>query len=223
MINGIAYGTTGYVINGDIVKLELISSPDYEETVSATLTINNLTTLFSVKTIAENEAPNPTDYCPRRPVYLILLHAFTEVYHGNTPRLISVLELMLNMINDKIDELVNDNEDADAARLQCFADIVDDYLTDIRSDNHDNATERTYTAPNGKVYKIQFIDNRKVYTSPDFKTPKFFISYETLTKLIDKNNPKKASRDHTSLDNSFAPINFTAPNGKVFKIQKTNK
>lgn len=211
------------MVNGDTVKIELISSPDYEETVSSLLTINTITTLFSVKTIAENEAPNPTDYCTRRPVYLILLHAFSEVYKGNTPRLINVLDLMLNMINDKIDELINDNQDSDAQRLQCFSDIVDDYLTDIRSDNHDNMTERTYTAPNGKVYKIQYLTNRKVYTSPDFKQPKLYISYETLTKLIDKNNPKKASWDHTTLDNSFTPVNVTAPNGKVFKVQKTNK
>lgn len=209
--------------NGDVVKIELISSDDYERTVSSTLHINNLTTLFTVKTISEDEAPHPSDYCARRPVYLILLHAFTQVYKGNTPRLINVLELMLDMIDDTVDELVHDNEDAKAERLQCFGDIVQDYLIDIRSDTDGNTGQRTYTAPNGKVYKIQYIESRKVYTSPDFKSPKFFISYSTLTKLIDKNNPKKASRDHTSLDTSFAPINFTAPNGKVFKIQKTNK
>ncbi len=190
---------------------------------TATLTINNLTTLFSVTTIEEGDEPNPDDYCERRSVYLILLHAFSNVYEGNTPRLINILDLMLDMINDTIDELIDDDEDEDAEKLQCFAEIVDDYLIDLRSDNDDNMTERTYTAPNGKVYKIRYLEDRKVFTSPDFKDPKFYISYETLTKLIDKNNPKKSVWDHTILDTSFAAVTVTAPNGKTFKVQKTNK
>lgn len=223
VINGEAVGTTWYVTNGDVVEIELISSDDYEKTVTATLTINNLTTLFSVTTVEEGDEPDPDDYCERRSVYLILLHAFSNVYDGNTPRLINVLELMLDMINDTIDDLIDDGEDEDADKLQCFGEIVDDYLIDLRSDSEDNMTERTYTAPNGKVYKIRYLEDRKVYTSPDFKDPKFYISYETLTKLIDKNNPKKSVWDHTSLDTSFAAVTVTAPNSKIFKVQKTNK
>lgn len=226
IINGEAVGTTGLVQNGDIIEIEIISSDDYDDSITVTLTVNNLTTEFVVTTAEEDEDTEDFNYCTSKDkiTLILLLRTIIGVYDGNTPRLINILELLITMIEDKVDELLDDDEDEKAERLQCFAEIADDYLISLRTDDNNNSGSGWfYTAPNGKVYAISFDPGRKVYSSPDFKQPKYYISYETLTKHIDKQNPKRAVWDHTSLDTSFTPINYTAPNGKVFRIQKTNK
>ena len=68
---------------------------------------------------------------------------------------------------------------------------------------------------------MQYIEDRNVYSSPDFLKPKYFASYATLTKHIDGNNPK-ITRNHT-IDANFRTVTHTAPNGKQYIIQKTNK
>jgi hypothetical protein len=50
IINGNGVGTTGYVKNGDIITIELISSKEYNSTTSSVLFIGGLFDTFSVIT-----------------------------------------------------------------------------------------------------------------------------------------------------------------------------
>lgn len=54
-ISGNAVGTTGYVQNGWTVKIELISSDEYDDSVESTLTIDSKSDTFKITTISEDD------------------------------------------------------------------------------------------------------------------------------------------------------------------------
>jgi len=83
-----------------------------------------------------------------------------------------------------------------------------------------NTDPNKHIAPNWKIYRINMINN--FYTSPDFIKTVYFDTIQWLRTYININNPQITIRDH-SIDNSFGPINHTAPNWKTYKIYKTNK
>jgi hypothetical protein len=107
--------------------------------------------------------------------------------------------------------------------LECFATIIDNYLNSANTiPPTNNPNQWIYIAPNGKQYRVEYLPDIDGYTSPDFQYRKIFVNYETFTKHIDSNNPKTTSRNHI-VDPNFTPIVHTAPNGKRYTIQKTNR
>ena len=86
--------------------------------------------------------------------------------------------------------------------------------------SYDNTDPNRHIAPNGKVYDIDF--GQIGYTSPDFTYIKYFASLTELRNYIDKNNPAVLVWDH-DVDPNFTPTIHTAPNGKTYKIYKTNR
>ncbi len=86
--------------------------------------------------------------------------------------------------------------------------------------SYDNTDPDRHIAPNGKVYDIEFSDIG--YTSPDFTYVKYFASLTELRNYIDRNNPAVLVWDH-DVDSEFTPVIHTAPNGKTYKIYKTNR
>lgn len=83
-----------------------------------------------------------------------------------------------------------------------------------------NTDPDKHIAPNGKVYKIE--ENNGLYTSPDLSNTKYFDTIQWLRAYLNINNPATAIRNH-EIDTSFSPINYIAPNGKIYKIYKTDK
>jgi len=83
-----------------------------------------------------------------------------------------------------------------------------------------NTDSSKHIAPNGKVYTIESSNNW--YTSPDLSSTKYFDTLAWLRAYLNIRNPATAIRDHT-LDTSFTAVNYIAPNGKVYKIYKTDK
>jgi hypothetical protein len=51
---------------------------------------------------------------------------------------------------------------------------------------------------------------------------KYFASISELRSYIDKNNPTIIIRNH-QVDATFEPVTHIAPNGKDYKIYKTNR
>jgi predicted heme/steroid binding protein len=86
--------------------------------------------------------------------------------------------------------------------------------------SYENTDPDRHIAPSGKVYDVE--SNTLWYTSPNFIYTKYFANIEELRKYIDKNNPAIVVWDH-KVDVEFEPIIHTAPNGKEYKIYKTDK
>lgn len=83
-----------------------------------------------------------------------------------------------------------------------------------------NTNPAQHIASNGKLYTIQSGSNG--YTSHEMSSKKYFTTLSALRAFIDSKNPPYPIRNHT-VDISFTPIMHTAPNGKEYKIYKTNK
>jgi len=95
---------------------------------------------------------------------------------------------------------------------------INTYGNDSRSDTLNN--DQKHIAPNGKIYTIA--GSNGAYTSPEFVSAKYFDSMDGILRYIDGKNPAKEIWNH-QVDTSFTPITYAAPNGKEYKIYKTNR
>jgi len=95
---------------------------------------------------------------------------------------------------------------------------INTYGTVSWNDNRD--TDTIHVAPNGKIYHIKSAAGG--YTSIDFAGNKYFSDLVTMTTYIDSHNPATDVRDHT-VDRTFAPITYLAPNSKEYRLYKTDK
>jgi len=77
-----------------------------------------------------------------------------------------------------------------------------------------------HTAPNGKVYHLLW--QYWWFSAEEFISPKYFDSLESIKHYINIKNPAAVIWNHT-LDISFLPITYAAPNGKEYRILKTNR
>jgi hypothetical protein len=77
-----------------------------------------------------------------------------------------------------------------------------------------------HVAPNGKIYHL--IGQYGGYSAEEFISPKYFDSLQGIKTYIDLRNPAKDIWKHT-LDTAFIPIVYAAPNGKEYKIYKTDR
>ena len=93
--------------------------------------------------------------------------------------------------------------------------------TTINGTRYFNNTDPTkHIAPNGKVYTIQ--QESWGYTSAEFSVKKYFTTLTLLRSYLDRKNPPFPIWSHV-VDATFTPVTYTAPNGKVYKIYKTNR
>jgi hypothetical protein len=129
------------------------------------------------------------------------------------------------MIQDRIDTLNDKTQTTDIINEIA----VLDYLKELISDEYGISTESDYEAPNGKVYRITFDSSREMYTSPDFRTAKYFSTLTQLKDHIDLKNPSGSSSSSSSssstsnydIDSNRFSAPYTAPNGKVYRIFRT--
>ncbi len=95
---------------------------------------------------------------------------------------------------------------------------INTYSTNFRTT--DNTDPMKHIAPNGKIYHL--IGQYGGYSAEEFIAPKYFDSLNAIKLYIDLKNPPKDIRKHT-IDASFTPIVYAAPNGKEYRIYKTNR
>lgn len=101
-------------------------------------------------------------------------------------------------------------------------------INTINLGNLSNKNTSTYTARNCNVYKIEYLDDLWVYTSPDMKNVAYFISADYLKKFIDQNVtgkewcPKSSITITSYTDQSNSKSRFVAPNWKVYYITEKN-
>jgi len=77
-----------------------------------------------------------------------------------------------------------------------------------------------HIAPNGKIYTIT--GQYGGFSAKEFITPKYFDSLQWIKHYIDIKNPATVIWKH-SIDISFFPIVYAAPNGKEYRIVKTDR
>ncbi len=78
----------------------------------------------------------------------------------------------------------------------------------------------THIAPNGKIYHL--VGQYGGFSATEFTSPKYFDSLASIKMYIDLRNPAKEIWKHI-LDTTFTPIVFAAPNGREYRIYKTDR
>lgn len=95
---------------------------------------------------------------------------------------------------------------------------INTYGTNFRT--ADTSDSMRHIAPNGKIYTL--IGQYGGYSANEFTTPKYFDSLSSIKMFIDLRNPPKDIWKHT-IDDTFIPIVYAAPNGKEYKTYKTDR
>lgn len=111
--------------------------------------------------------------------------------------------------------------------LEYFLSLINDYIDELGGSN--SLDGATYTAPNGRVFRISYDSVRIAYTSPDFLKPAFFASFTAFRTHIDRNNPGYtqgfvSGGSIDELSSAYRGSNvLVTPNNKVYRIeQKSN-
>lgn len=83
-----------------------------------------------------------------------------------------------------------------------------------------NTDPSRHIASNGKIYTLQY--GSQWYSANEFSVKKYFNTLSELRNYIDSKNPPQAVRSHT-VDTTFTPQTYTAPNMKTYTIYKTDR
>lgn len=216
-ISGVVVGKTGYVTLGSTVYVELMSSNNNNERVSSTLTIGNQSSQFRVTT-AENGGYTWTLSDTSKLNVATVFNTISDLYKDNKSKQIEFMATFNAMLKDQINILEDNNSLTSSQRnklaiLKYLSTLIQKFL----DDNNISVTD-LHTAPNGKRYVISYDDTKRCYYSRNFQNPaKCFGNIDAIKSYINTNNQK---RSHT-VDTTRSMADYTAPNGKVYRIQKT--
>jgi len=190
----------------------LISSDEYDTTVSSILTIGNFSTTFRITTQTDNSNDNTTDdttvddnsssnlSTTEKLQIAMIFTTIKDMYTDSSARtafmntLLNEIQVKIDSLNQQIDNGTSSNESADQSRidaLQYLYDIVDSYLggnVNTTSTSTLTDTSDRHIAPNGRVYMITYDSVKHTYTSPDFMFPKSFATVAAMIAYIDVNN-----------------------------------
>lgn len=240
-ISGEMVGTTGYVQNGWTVKIEMNSSDEYDEDVNSTLTINGVSSTFTITTMEEDEDNENSDYDDidtdlsntEKLQIIAIFESLKDLYAGDKE--VEFFNTLMVMLENKLDDIDEDDSAYDA--LQYLYDLADQYDGDGWTTTSTSISDTSwivngvYTAPNGKKYTIKYDSTRKQFTSTNFLTPKYYPTLDVLKFDIDRSNPVwskyisaktiKARWGKVSIDGTWQTSAYTAPNRKVFYFFKT--
>lgn len=263
-------GTTGMITSNDTIYIELVSSDEYDTTVSSELSILGHTGTFSLTT-------KKTDCILSVAEKLIIQNIYEDLkdeYNNDMTKLSDFLNTFQSMVEDESQlsnsctleyllQLIEDDfntEGIDTSNhitpnckeytiaydnsesayyspdmkiryyfinresLIIHLDYYNPWDCHINSygSNYRSASEDTmvHIAPNGKIYHL--IGQYGGYSAEEFATSKYFDSLQSIKTYIDLRNPAKEIWTH-SVDTMFIPIVYAAPNGKEYKIYKTNR
>lgn len=231
-------GQTGLVRNGDTIKIELISSSDYDTTISSTITIGAFSTTFRITTM-ENDDQDvddgiDTELSNMEKLQIIAIFFTLKDLYPDSNQQATFFNSLLNGLQEKIDELDPDvwynRKRIDA--LQYFYDVIEKHIEDNNLDDPIvlDPSDR-HIAPNGRVYQIVYDTATRLYNSPHFLYPKTFTTLDGIRNYININNPwlgiyqwviapSGGGRNHAT-DNTWQSAPYTAPNGKVYSLFRT--
>lgn len=271
IVNGTGIWTTGMITSTTPLRIELVSSDQYDDTVTSHISVAWITWTFNVTTKANACNLTRTQKLTISRVYGLI----KDQYDGNSTLLNDFMATFQSILGDEVDvsedcsleyllELINndyDNADVDTSNhiapnckeyqisynnseeayyspmmknryyfinRETLIRHIDFYNAgDCHINTYGNVswsdnrnTESIHVAPNGKIYHIQSAGDG--FTSSDFVGNKYFDALSTITSYIDSKNPATNVWIHT-VDRTFAPITYLAPNSKEYRIYKTSK
>jgi len=232
-ISGNFVGTTGYIQNGQTAYIILTSSSQYNTETNSTLTIGGVSSTFRITTRSSASTGDYSDITTNlsnttKLQIIAIFEALRDLYAGD--KATEFFNTLLVMLQNRVGGTSN-NDTRDA--LQYLRDLVQYYGGQGGGDNINNTrwiVNGHYTAPNGKRYKIIYDNNKQRFSSPDFVTPKYFPTLDTLKYIIDINNPLGsryatvkpiiARWRNAAIDGTRQSSPYTAPNKKVFYFFK---
>jgi len=141
-INGTGVGTTGYISSGDILNIELISSDEYDTTVSSVITVAGQTGTYYVSTKAESDL-ECTLSSDKKSQLQDMYDLLKAGYSDDEDKLLDFLYTYQSMLQDEMD-LTND------CSLNYLLDLVNADIVD----NGQGEPTGLHTAPNCKTYTI---------------------------------------------------------------------
>lgn len=221
--------TQWLVTNWDNIRVELKASNSYNETVSTKLVIGTgnylVSDVFKVTTKWGITWWDNSSLTPMQKLWwAMFVDSLVEMYQYDERKLATFLSTFMQILKDKSDyyaqEILNAQEDWDEELLdeyKLYKNAVDFLYTIVkyRYENIEVEDRTVYIAPNGKQYLVEYNEERRAYTSPDFTKPKYFPTWESFKNHIDLNNPEVWKR--------WIVWNvITTHNGKVYTIYETN-
>lgn len=209
-INWTNVGKRWLVKNWDTVYISLISSQDYDDITTSTLTIWDKASVYKVTTKTDpddeeynNDSRNLTDD---------EIEELEDIYDLIKGSDILIQTKFKDMLEDKIREMEDDWADED--NIDKVRYIYDKLIEDM-----DNNQDVLFTAPNNKKYTISY-ESGRWYTSINFiSSGKYFFSLDEIKTYINKNNP--VNNVSYTRDYSRTSSTYTAPNGKKYYLIKT--
>ena len=120
--------------NGRTVKIELISSDEYDTDVTSTLTIHTVSAIFRITTETEDEANDSTDYSDistdlsstERLQIIAIFEALRDLYGGLKQD--EFFDSLMVMLQSEIDALgTSSSNDSERSALQYLYDLADQY------------------------------------------------------------------------------------------------
>ncbi|MEI6425959.1 MAG: hypothetical protein WCO66_01260 [Candidatus Absconditabacteria bacterium] len=210
-INGSGVGTTGYVKNGDILQIKLLSSTGYNTTTSSALFIGGAFGTFSV--ITKDNSGIECSLNKTEKLKIAQVFEFMKGGYSSTPvKRTNMLYVLKSMTQDIQDFDYN-------CSLQYLMDLTDDEIQ-----NGPTEDQTSHTAPNCKVYPIITDADTASYTSSKFKKKQLFASREALVKFIDSQNPGDCHVNvytNETFDYQDTDTTHAAPNGKIYIIKES--
>ncbi|MCX6823185.1 MAG: myxococcus cysteine-rich repeat containing protein [candidate division SR1 bacterium] len=206
IVNGTGIGTTGMVTATTPLRIEMVSSSQYNHTVTSTVSVAGLTGTFNITT-KDNSCQLTTS---QEELISNVYDLLKTQYNGNTSILNDFLATFQSILGDEVDI-------SQDCSLEYLLQLINNDLdtTSVDTSNH--------IAPNCKAYQISYDNGERAYYSPMMKNRYLFINRETLIRHIDFYN---AGDCHINTygnvswsDNRNTDTIHVAPNGKIYHIQ----
>lgn len=224
-INDIPVWTKGMVNNGDTIAVELISSNYYKSETTSNIRIGEQTYTFRVITeeydVNDDEVELSITY---RLQLASVFNSVLDVYKYNDEKLRQFLYTFKSMLDDEIDDLddeIDDEDNNEERRLMEKQMLALEYMLDMVDDELEDELDYDYkyTAPNDKIYTIQYDEDRMAYTAKEFKIKKYFATLDSIKMYIDTYNPGDGNYHQSSPESTDLIV---APNKRVYRIEKTD-
>jgi hypothetical protein len=220
-INGSGVGTTGLVMNGNIVEVELIASNQYNIQVSSTLSIGTRSAVFNVRTISQDDLSTYNGLTNTQRFQIrIIFDALVNTYGANDSRTLGFFMTLRTAIESML--WLNTLHIAQKDALEFFLSLVNNYINTLWWPNPFDGAR--YTARNGRIFSITFDATRVAYTSPDFIKPAYFASWNAMKNHIDIHNPWSLQwiligNIQTLSNNRWSDVEVM-PNGKIYRVEQ---
>jgi len=125
--NGTGAGTTGTVINGDILEIDLLASSNYDTQVSSTLSIGTRSAAFNLRTKTEDQSYNGMTNTQRLQIRIIF-DSLVNTYGINDTRTLTLMMTLRTAIESMLGFTNYSQSQKDA--LEYFLTLVNGYIND---------------------------------------------------------------------------------------------